>query len=318
MNHRLSPRTLRFDSAPARIERLQANAIRHGVALNRMVLPAEGMVVTESHPALHYLEWPGPAVTPDVLMLHGGGLHAHTFDVLGNLLSGHARCIALDLRGHGDSGWCEPTGYGSAAIADDIDTVCEALALEVVVIVGHSLGGMGAMVWAARARPNLAGLVILDVAPEMGAEGTGAVNAFVELNPTFANMEEVDEFLATSFPGSAGADGMAANLRWGDDGRLGFKYDTGQFAGMNLALGDAQRDVVRQIGCPTRILRGVRSKVISAGAAAELAALIPGATWGEVPYAGHTIQSSNPTALAAEVVQFLSVLNLLPREGSPK
>ena len=60
-------------------------------------------------------------------MLHGGGLHAHTFDLTGNLLRRHARCLALDLRGHGESDWVEPSSYGSDAICDDIDAVIAAL-----------------------------------------------------------------------------------------------------------------------------------------------------------------------------------------------
>ena len=72
----------------------------------------------------------------------------------------------------------------------------EALKLKRVVVVGHSLGGMGAMTWAARRRPVLAGLVVLDVTPAMNSEGTGPVNAFVSAKPTFADIEEVDDFLA--------------------------------------------------------------------------------------------------------------------------
>jgi pimeloyl-ACP methyl ester carboxylesterase len=63
-------------------------------------------------------------------------------------------------------------------------------------------------------------------------------------------------------------------------------------------------------------LRGARSRVISADAAAELATLIPDATWSEVPDAGHTIQSSNPVALVAEVIDFLGVVAAPPFEGS--
>ena len=51
---------------------------------------------------------------------------------------------------------------------------------------------------------------------------------------------------------------MAANLRWGDDSRLSFKYDTGQFAAIKLALGDELRAFVGQIDCPTKVLRDTR------------------------------------------------------------
>jgi esterase len=291
------------------MDRLRQPAARHGIPAEELVLPAEGVLRTDHPPALHYLEWPGPARTPEVLMLHGGGLHAHTFDLVGNLMRHHARCVAVDLRGHGDSGWASSAEYGSEAIADDIDAVVNTLGFEKVVVAGHSVGGLGAMTWAARHPPTLAGLLVIDFAPEMNSGGTGPVHAFVSANPTFADLEEVDDYIAQGVGSStAGGDTMAANLRWGDDSRLSFKYDTGQFANIKLALGDELRALVSQIDCPTRVLLGERSKVISIDAAAELADLIPGATWAQVPDAGHTIQPSNPIGLAAEITKFLADL----------
>lgn len=305
----LSPRTLRFDSFATRMDRLRQSANRHGMPAEGLVLPAEGMLRTDDPPALHYLEWPGPRRTPEVLLLHGGGLHAHTFDLVGNLLRHQARCIALDLRGHGDSGWARSGEYGSEAIADDIDAVVKTLGLKQVVVAGHSVGGLGAMTWAARGPPALAGLVVIDFAAAMNSDGTGPVHAFVSANPTFADLEEVDNFITQGVGSStAGGDGMAANLRWSDDSRLTFKYDTGQFAAIKLALGDELRALVGQIDCPTRVLRGARSKVIDVDAAAELARLISGATWAQVPNAGHTVQTSNPVGLATEVLHFLETV----------
>ncbi|WIM88081.1 alpha/beta hydrolase [Candidatus Mycobacterium wuenschmannii] len=298
----LSPRSLRFDSAATRLDRLYAAAHRHGISAERLVLPAEGLLRGRD-PELHYLEWPGPQRGPSVLMLHGGGLHAHTFDLVGNLVSRHARCVALDLRGHGESGWAGPGQYGASAIADDIDAVVCALQLAPVVVVGHSVGGMGAMVWAARSPEGLAALMIVDVAPGMNQEGTGSVHEFVAANPTFTDLDDVDRFFARgTTPSVAAGDSAAANLRWDANGRLAFKYDTAQFAGIDLPLGDELRAVAARIDAPTRVLRGQRSKVIDNEAAAELAGLIPGASWAVVPDAGHTIQSSNPAGLAAEII----------------
>lgn len=315
---RPSLRTLRLDSFATRWERLLSAAQRHAVPDHEdLVLPAEGMVCRASGPALHYLEWPGWAAdAPVVLMLHGGGLHAHTFDLTANLLRCRARCLAVDLRGHGESDWVEPTGYGSDAICEDIDAVIAALKLEDVVVVGHSLGGMGAMVWAGRRPAALKGIVIVDVAPEMDAAGIGSVGAFVTTPQSFVDLEEVQAHLAADSPTRAPrVDGVAANLRWGDDGRLTFKYDSSQFMAMKLELRDDLRRIVRQIVCPTRILRGERSNVTSETAAAELAGLIPGATWTTIPDAGHTIQSSNPVALAAHVVKFLD--EITPTSAPP-
>jgi esterase len=301
---RPSARTLRAESFATRYARLLAAAERHGIDPTGLVLPAEGMISSAGHVGVHYLEWPGAVDDLALILLHGGGLHAHTFDLVGNLLRDRARCVALDLRGHGESEW-SPGRYGAEATADDISATVTQLGLERVVVVGHSMGGIGGIAWAARHPLELTGLVIVDVGPEIQNSATASINGFITSQPSFADLEEVDAFAAES---ASTSDGMAANLRWRDDGRLAFKYDDSQFYpdGIRLPIGDELRVLARQVTCPTKILRGSRSKVLSDDAARELASLIPGASWNRIEDAGHTIQSSNPVALAAAVTDFLA------------
>lgn len=304
MSERPSTRTLRAESFATRHTRLLAAARRHDVDPAGLVLPAEGMLVSSGGIGIHYLEWPGATTDPALIFLHGGGLHAHTFDLVGNLLRDTGRCVALDLRGHGESE--RSPRYGSEQTADDITATIEALGLKRVVVIGHSFGGIGGITWAARRPAEIAGLVIVDVGPELQNEATASINDSITSRPTFADLEELEGYVNGGFA----VDSMAANLHWRDDGRLGVKYDETQFdlGKLHLAQGDEMRDLARQIDCPTTILRGSRSKVLSDEAAAELAGLIPGATWHRVEDAGHTIQSSNPLALAAAVKAFLAGL----------
>jgi esterase len=301
---RPSARTLRAEAFATRYTRLAAAAERHEIDPTGLVLPAEGMIVSAGRIGVHYLEWPGAVDDLALIFLHGGGLHAHTFDLVGNLLRDRARCVALDLRGHGESEW-SPGRYGSEETADDISAMVTQLGLERVVVVGHSMGGIGGIAWAARHPPELAGLVIVDVGPELQNSATASINVFITSQPSFADLEEVDDFAAESAPA---ADGMAANLRWRDDGRLAFKYDDSQFYpdGIRLPIGDELRELARRITCPTKILRGSRSRVLSDAAASELADLIDGASWSRVEDAGHTIQSSNPRGLTAAIVDFVA------------
>jgi esterase len=295
MTGRPSARTLRAESFGTRYARLVAAAERHQVDPAGFVLPAEGMLAGFDGFSVHYLEWPGATADPALIFLHGGGLHAHTFGIVGNLMRDFGRCIALDLRGHGESEW-SPGRYGSEATADDISATVAKFGLKRVVVVGHSMGGIGAIAWAARRPPEIAALVIVDVGPELTSPATASINDFITSQPSFAGLEEVE------------SDSLAANLRWRDDGRLAFKYDDAQFhpGGSQLPVGDEIRQLARQLACPTTILRGERSKVLSDEAAAEFAGLIPGATWRRIEGAGHTIQSSNPRGLAMAIIEFLT------------
>src|SRR5262245_41797813 len=53
---------------------------------------------------LHYLDWGSEGKTP-LILLHGIGRVAHTFDHLAAHFSPNYHVIAVDMRGHGDSGW---------------------------------------------------------------------------------------------------------------------------------------------------------------------------------------------------------------------
>src|SRR5438132_1156123 len=73
--------------------------------------------VTRANIRLHYLDW-GIAGTQTIVFVHGFGLTAHTWDVVCDLLHDRVRCIAPDLRGHGDSEW---TTDGRYPFSDHVD-----------------------------------------------------------------------------------------------------------------------------------------------------------------------------------------------------
>src|SRR5439155_380644 len=74
--------------------------------------------VTVGGMRLHYLDWGGKD-SPPMVFLHGGALTAHTWDLVCLALRGDYHCIALDQRGHGDSGWAEDADYSiGAQLAD--------------------------------------------------------------------------------------------------------------------------------------------------------------------------------------------------------
>jgi esterase len=306
---RPSVRTLRMHSFAARFRRASARAIAAGVQPEDVILPAEGMIRGRDGTGLHYLEWPGPRAEPVLLFLHGGGLHAHTFDVTALLLRPAGRLVALDLRGHGDSEWAAAAGYGSEVVASDIEAVLTALGARRVFVVAHSLGGMASLVWAARRPAVLAGLVIVDVGPDIDSAAGRSVSDLIRQRPAFADLEEAERSVYGRLPSRADAaatSGIALNLAWADDGSLTWKHDPAQFRPGSVAGPDLLRQAARRVACPVLVLRGERSRVFSDAGAAELAGLIPGARWERVPGAGHNIQSSNPRGLAEAVIAFLA------------
>src|SRR5438876_12119464 len=66
--------------------------------------------VTVNGLRLHYLEW-GAATKPAMILLHGIAKHAHTFDHIAADFARDYHVLAVDMRGHGDSGWSPEGAY---------------------------------------------------------------------------------------------------------------------------------------------------------------------------------------------------------------
>src|SRR5215469_17286692 len=129
------------------LEHLALAARLSGVDVD-IVLP-ESKEMTREGMRLHYLDW-GTAGRPPIVFLHGGGLNAHTWDIVCLMLRRDYRCVALDQRGHGDSEW-EPTAdYSFESQIRDIEGFVERLGFEQSLLIGHSMGGFAAMGYAMR------------------------------------------------------------------------------------------------------------------------------------------------------------------------
>jgi pimeloyl-ACP methyl ester carboxylesterase len=91
-----------------------------------------------------------------ILLLHGAGGDMRVWDTIAPLLPG--RVLAMDLRGHGRSG---DGPWDWEAVLDDLEAVTDHFGLSAPAVVGHSLGGMLAGMWARR-HPECPGTVSLD------------------------------------------------------------------------------------------------------------------------------------------------------------
>jgi pimeloyl-ACP methyl ester carboxylesterase len=102
-----------------------------------------------------------------VVFIHGLTFNRHTWDPLIDRLVGRCRCVALDLPGHGES-MCLPRSMDE--VGQRVHTLVVDLGIERPVVIGHSLGGIEATMYAARF--PVAGVVNvdqpLDVRPFVG------------------------------------------------------------------------------------------------------------------------------------------------------
>ncbi|MEU4570455.1 alpha/beta fold hydrolase [Micromonospora sp. NPDC023956] len=98
------------------------------------------------------------------LLVHGWcGNHEFMEPVARHLTTRHARVIAVDMPGHGESP-PPPDGYAVEHLAGRLRALAVALDLRDVVVVGHSLGGVWSLATVAGDRDRFTGLVLLDSA----------------------------------------------------------------------------------------------------------------------------------------------------------
>jgi len=269
-------------------------------------VPAEGQVEANGV-RLHYVDW-GRKEHPPLVFLHGGSAHARWWDFVVPHLVDRYRCVALDLRGHGDSSWAASSDYSLAAHAADVAALIDALALTRVGVIGHSFGGFVAMTFAATARARLSALVIVDSRPRITTRSARFLEALRKLPQTrYASVEDaLRRFQLLPADHSARRELVEHVVRHGlmrtPNGPWTLKFDRHAMAG-NPA--QDLSPALAAVDCPVLAVRGEHSSVVSVAALAEFPAANPGAVTAEIPGAHHHVMLDRPEALAGVIGSFL-------------
>lgn len=241
-----------------------------------------------------------------VVLLHGGGQNAHTFDTLALALDRPA--LALDLPGHGHSAWRSDHDYSPGALASDISAALDVLAPGAQAVVGMSLGGLAALCLAATHPDQVARLALIDITPGTDAAKAEPVLAFMAGPERFTSFEQMlDRTVAFNPTRSVSSlrRGVIHNARELPDGSWSWRWDPeGRTRG---ATGfESLWPAVDSLHAPLLLVRGARSSVVSDDDVAELLHRQPGAQVQLVADAGHSIQGDQPIALARILERFLS------------
>lgn len=297
-----------------RLELLVHAARAAQIEAREIVLPADHDVILRRM-RFHYLDW-GNANARPILFLHGGGLSAHTFDLVCLSLRHEYHCLALDQRGHGDSEWSPVEDYDVATQAEDVAAFVETLDLRGLVLVGMSMGGMNAIYYAGDRPDRLAALVLIDVGPDLQSKGTARIRGFLAEAQEFDSLEEIVEHAKRFNPRRDPVllrRSLLGNLRRTPSGKWRWKWDPRprvrpRDEGATAARRALLWERVDGVTCPTLVVRGAQSDVFSPENAETLARRLPKATLRVVEGAGHTVQGDAPADLTREIRAFLGDL----------
>ncbi len=259
----------------------------------------------------------GDPTAPPVVLLHGGGQTRHAWGATARALGDAGwYAVALDLRGHGDSGWDSQGDYSMDAFVDDLVAVGAALGRKPVAV-GASLGGITAILAAGLIAPDaLRAIVVVDVGPKTEPEGVERIISFMGANPDgFATIEEAADAIASYLPHRprpSNLDGLRKNLRLETNGRYRWHWDPALMWGEGRI--SQRRDPERMsraaqgIRLPTLLVRGRMSDVLSEDGVRHFLELVPHAEYADVSGAGHMVAGDENDAFTESVIAFLSKL----------
>ena len=242
----------------------------------------------------------------DVLVcVHGLTRTGRDFDEVARALCGQFRVVCPDVAGRGDS---DPLPdamlYGVPQYAADMITLIARLDVETVSWLGTSMGGLIGMALAAQAGSPVKRLALNDVGPLVTKASLERLASYVGKAPTFASVEEAERYLRTiSAPFGPHSDAQwrfltETWLRRNDDGSWRAHYDP-RLAEPFKADKDLELwplyDAVR---CPTLVLRGELSDLLTQETAAEMTRRGPRAKVVEIRGVGHAPTLLHPEQIA--------------------
>ena len=266
---------------------------------------------------ISYLEWGDPRNRDTLLCVHGLTRSSRDFDELARALCGQFRVVCPDLAGRGDSDrLADPKLYAVPQYLADMVTLIARLDAESVNWLGTSLGGLVGLALAAQPGTPVKKLVLNDAGPLVSSTALQRIGTYVGKVPTFASLEEADKYVRTiSAPFGAHSDAqwrfLAENwVRQQPDGTWRPRYDPRIAEAYNAQPLDKDLDLwplYDAVRCPTLVLRGEHSDLLSRDTAAELARRGPKARVVEIRGVGHA-----PTLMHADQIAIVRDFLLQP------
>jgi len=259
---------------------------------------------------LHYLDWGNDKQQP-MLLLHGFLAHAHVWDDFALNFRSHYHVIALDQRGHGESQCSKGIAYTLDDHFSDIASFVEKLGLNNLILVGHSMGGRNALFFAACASHGPERLILVDSRPDDTLQASQALRQLLVTFPLQARSLDVVVRAIRSLYPYLSKDFCLHIASYGyrqvQDGTFVPRFDT-RMSLQSEREGYATEDLwpyMKNITCPTLIVRGKESSFVSRKVAQKMCKQIPKAELREIPKSTHIPVQENPAAFNKVITDFL-------------
>jgi pimeloyl-ACP methyl ester carboxylesterase len=272
---------------------------------------------------VHYVDFGGSGQT--MVLVHGLGGATINWGASAPLLAEHARVLALDLAGFGQTA---RSGRSSSVAANRelLDGFLQSVADEPVVLVGNSMGGLISLLEAAESPERVAGLVMVDPALPSWVDVLDPVVTQLFMayatpgvgEALLAGMREqdprelVDYFLAlvAADPSTIPEQVVTDHVQFAKDYTGAADSIDGFLEGArNLieVLYDPEqvRKAIERVQAPTLLIHGEKDRLVPLVAAQTAAAMRPDWTFEVMPNIGHVPMMEDPEGFARIVVAWM-------------
>ena len=239
-----------------------------------------------------------------LLILHGYFGMSDTWKTLGNQFAKDYQVHLIDQRNHGRSFHSDAFNY--QLLADDLYNYIQHHQLENVYLVGHSMGGKTAMLFAVTYPDLIDKLIVVDISPKEYQPHHNAILAGLNaVDFTIHNSRKlVDEKLSEYIPEMGVRQFLMKNVYWIEKGQLGFRFNLKSLTENNPEVGKSlpQNTTFNK---ETLFLKGEKSGYIILEEQIIIDSHFTNNKVIEIANAGHWLHAENPSDFYEEVIGFL-------------
>ncbi len=262
---------------------------------------------------LHYVDW-GTEGRPPLICLHGYTSHSRIWDLFAQSARDQYHVLGLDQRGHGESGWATD-GYARDLFVDDLSGFIDALDLSNVTLVGLSMGGWHALLYAAAHRDVVEKVILVDIGPEVARQQSRPRTAEEPTPSVFDSLEDAVRFARRRNPKPPDdllRLDITHSLRQREDGKWVWRPDPAMLSQplkdpRDAGIIERYWKALESLTCPVLLVRGRESGLVPDKVVDRMKKANPGLSLVDVEDSGHNVPVDSPQGFLDATREFLGL-----------